>query len=112
MAQNDNAHDQPTDRPAGDEAPGAPPPNDEASTRSSRAEAAFEAVRRAEGELERARALYEHVRREAAEQLDKVRAKRIGDVLDDVTTLVRKFPGTSLVVAGLVGYYLGRLLRR
>lgn len=108
---NDNAHEQPPLEPPGDEPP-ATPSGEESSGRSSRAEAAFEAVRRAEAELERARALYERVRREATEQLDKVRAKRLGDVLDDVATLVRKFPGASLVVAGLVGFYLGRLLRR
>lgn len=108
---NDNCHDQPTGPPPGDEAHGVTS-GEEAADRSPRAETAFEAVRRAEAELERARALCERLRREAAEQIDKVRAKRVGDLLDDAATLVRKFPGASMVVAGLVGFYLGRLLRR
>ena len=117
---NDNSHDPPAGHPPGDEAHGVPSgddrpgrcPGEETASPSPRAEAAFDAVRRAEAELERARALCERLRREAAEQIDKVRAKRVGDVLDDVATLVRKFPGASMVVAGLVGFYLGRLLRR
>jgi ElaB/YqjD/DUF883 family membrane-anchored ribosome-binding protein len=74
--------------------------------------AAERAVRRAEAELEKARELYNQVRRQATEQLNRVREKTMGELADDTLKLVRKYPGPSVVIAILVGFFLGRLFRR
>ncbi len=71
-----------------------------------------EALRRARVELERAHAFYEHVRQQAAEHLQDVREKTVGDVLDGTLETVRRHPAASLTLAALLGYLLGRLFRR
>jgi ElaB/YqjD/DUF883 family membrane-anchored ribosome-binding protein len=74
--------------------------------------AAANAVQRAEAELKKAREVYEQVRQKATEQLSQVRQKRVGELIDDTLKLVRKHPGPSVVIAALVGFWLGRLFRR
>ena len=86
-------------------------PNDGAD-RSPEVAAAEEAVRRAEAELSKAKAAYARVRRQATEQLKRVREKRVGDLVDDGLKLVKKHPGPSVLLAAVVGFWLGRLFRR
>jgi ElaB/YqjD/DUF883 family membrane-anchored ribosome-binding protein len=74
--------------------------------------AAEEAVRRAEAELAKAKETYARVRRRATEQLKRARDKRLGDLVDDVLKTVKRHPGPSVLVAALVGFWLGRLFRR
>ncbi len=74
-------------------------------------EAAAEAVERARAEFERAWQYYQKVRQEAAEQLKEVRETTVGDLLDGLGRVVRKFPGPSLLVALVVGFLLGRKSR-
>jgi len=86
-------------------------PNDGAD-RSPEVAAAEEAVRRAEAELAKAQATYARLRRQATEQLKRVREKRVGDLVDDTLKLVKKHPGPSVLLAAVVGFWLGRLFRR
>jgi len=44
--------------------------------------------------------------------LKRVREKRVGDLVDDTLKLVKKHPGPSVVLAAVVGFWLGRLFRR
>jgi len=73
---------------------------------------AAEAVEKAKAELEKAQACYQRVRREAVERLQKVRQKTVGDLLDDTLEAVRKHPGPGVIVAAILGFFLGRLFRR
>jgi ElaB/YqjD/DUF883 family membrane-anchored ribosome-binding protein len=74
--------------------------------------AAEAAVRRAEVELTKAKEAYARVRRQATEQLKRVREKKLGDLVDDTLKMVKKHPGPSVLLAALVGFWLGRLFRR
>ncbi|MHC4403870.1 MAG: hypothetical protein ACYTG0_29790 [Planctomycetota bacterium] len=74
--------------------------------------AAEKAVRRAEAELNKAKAFCEKVRQKAADRWAQARQTTLGDVVDGTLRLVRRFPGSSVVVAGALGFFLGRLLRR
>jgi hypothetical protein len=73
---------------------------------------AAEAVRRAEAELKKARELYEKARGKAVEQLKAVREKKMGELIDGTLTLVKKHPGPGVLVAMIVGYFLGRLFKK
>jgi len=73
---------------------------------------AAEAVERAKADLEKAQACYQRVRREAVERLQKVRQKTVGDLVDDTLEVVRKHPGPGVIVAAILGFFLGRLFRR
>jgi ElaB/YqjD/DUF883 family membrane-anchored ribosome-binding protein len=79
---------------------------------SHRIRSAADAVRCAEAELRKARDLYEKVRREATERLQDMRKKTLGDLLDGTLEAVRKHPGPGVVVAGMIGFLVGRLFRR
>ncbi|HUT93688.1 MAG TPA: hypothetical protein VMY37_29765 [Thermoguttaceae bacterium] len=85
---------------------------DDGADRSPEVTAAEEAVLRAEAELTKAQAAYARVRRQATEQLKRVREKRLGDLVDDTLKLVKRHPGPSVVLAAVVGFWLGRLFRR
>jgi len=74
--------------------------------------AAEEAVRRAKEELKKAQGLYVDVRRQATDQIRQVRAKTVGELIDNVLKLVKKHPGPGVVIAALLGMFLGRLFRR
>ncbi len=73
---------------------------------------AADAVDRAKAELQKAQACYQKVRRETTDRLKKVREKTLGDLVDDVLTLVRKHPGPGVILATLIGFFLGRTFRR
>ena len=73
---------------------------------------AADAVDRAKAELQKAQACYQKVRRETTDRLKKVREKTLGDLVDDILTLVRKHPGPGVILATLIGFFLGRTFRR
>ena len=52
------------------------------------------------------------VREQAAEKVQQVRQKNVGDLIDLVVGTAKKYPTASLFTAGLFGYLLGRLFRR
>lgn len=76
------------------------------------ADPSFGAVALAEAELKRARAAYDRVYDEALRRLREVREAKVGDVCDGVLEKVKRHPGPSVVVAALLGFFLGRLFRR
>ena len=73
---------------------------------------AADAVRRAKAELEKAQKLYDDVRQQAAERIEKVRETTVGDMLDATLETVRKRPALGLGAAALIGFFIGRLFRR
>ena len=80
--------------------------------RSPRVQKAAEAVQRAEAELEKAQQLYQKVRQEATDRLKAAREKSVGDLIDGTLGLVKKYPGPGVIVAAMIGFFLGRLFRR
>jgi hypothetical protein len=74
--------------------------------------AAAEALRKAKVEMERAHAFYEHVREQTAHRITAARDTTVGDVIDATLKTVKRYPGISLTLAGLLGFMLGRLFRR
>jgi len=79
---------------------------------SPRVRKAAEAVRRAEAELEKAQQLYQKVRQEATDRLRAIREKSVGDLLDGTLEVVKRHPGPGVIVAAMLGFFLGRLFRR
>ncbi len=73
---------------------------------------AADAVRRAEDELRKAKQLYQKVRCEAAERLRAARQTTLGDLIDGAVNLVKKYPGPGVIAAVVIGFFLGRSLRR
>jgi ElaB/YqjD/DUF883 family membrane-anchored ribosome-binding protein len=73
---------------------------------------AAEAVRRAEAELRKAEQLYRKVRQEATDRLKAAREKSLGDLIDGTLDAVRRHPGPGVIVAAMIGLFLGRLFRR
>jgi len=73
---------------------------------------AAEAIRRAAEELAKAGEWYEGVRQQAAEQVRQAREAKLGELVDGVLRFVRKHPGPGVILAMLVGFFLGRLFRR
>jgi ElaB/YqjD/DUF883 family membrane-anchored ribosome-binding protein len=71
-----------------------------------------DAVARARAEFERAQQVYEKYRGQAVEQLRQVRQKTVGEVMDEAVALVRKYPGPSLLIGLLIGFFLGRKISR
>ncbi len=73
---------------------------------------AADAVRLAEAELDKARGLYEKVKQDATDRLKAAREKSVGDLIDGTLDAVRKHPGPGVIIAALIGLFLGRLFRR
>ena len=73
---------------------------------------AAEALKRARAEFEKAQAFYQQVRQQATEGLKSARETSVGDMIDGTLEAVRRRPGASLTIAALVGFFLGRLVRR
>ena len=69
-------------------------------------------LEQAKAELAKARACYENVRQEVTEQLKAVRAARVGDIIDATLNAVGRHPAAGLTIAALLGFFLGRRLRR
>ena len=80
--------------------------------RSPEVQAAEEAIRRAEAELSKAKEVYREVRQQAAEQLKRVRETTVAELVDGTLKLVKKHPGPSVLIAAVIGFFLGRLFRR
>ena len=64
---------------------------------------------RAKEELGRARASYENVRGEVVDRLREIREGPAGELSQQVLRLVRRHPGSSIIVALLTGIFLGSL---
>jgi ElaB/YqjD/DUF883 family membrane-anchored ribosome-binding protein len=77
-----------------------------------RVKKAADAVQRAEAELKKARQIYEDVRRKATDRLKSARQKTLGDLIDGTLDLVKRHPGPGVILAGLLGFFFGRLFRR
>ena len=73
---------------------------------------AADAVALAEAELRRVQEAYQTVRQEATERLQAVREKSVGDLIDGTLAAVKKHPGPGVLVAIVIGFFLGRLFRR
>ena len=67
---------------------------------------------RAADQLRRARACCDDARQEVVERLRQLREGPAGDTWRQVRQIVRRYPGPSVIVAVLVGIFLGRSLRR
>jgi len=118
----DQENTTPADESPPDSAPQSSPneetPNEETLSATSRSDEspkvriAADAVARAEAELKRAQQAYQKVRREATERLQAVREKSVGDLIDGTLETVKKHPGPGVLVAVVIGFFLGRLFRR
>ena len=75
-------------------------------------QAAEEAVRRAREEFEKAQELYHRLREEASEGFEHLREQNVGDVIEGAMGFVRKNPGPGVLIAALLGFFLGRLFSR
>jgi hypothetical protein len=75
-------------------------------------ELAAEAVRLAKLELEKAQVFYEDLRRQAAEKIQDVREKKVGDLVDCTLDAVKKHPGPSMIVSVALGFCMGRWLQK
>ncbi|MEE8452882.1 MAG: hypothetical protein V3R99_13235 [Thermoguttaceae bacterium] len=92
--------------------PSEPPSEPSPSEESPKVHSAADAVARAEAELKRAQETFQTVRREATERLRAVREKSVGDLIDGTLATVKKHPGPGVLVAIVIGFFLGRLFRR
>ncbi len=70
------------------------------------------AVALAEAELKRAKEAYNCMADEAIRRLREVREAKIGDLCDEALEKVKRYPGPSIVVAAVLGFFLGRLFHR
>ena len=75
-------------------------------------EFAAEAVRLAKLELEKAQKFYEDIRRQAAEKIQDVRQRKVGDLVDSTLDAVKKHPGPSMLVSVAMGFCMGRWLQK
>lgn len=74
--------------------------------------AAEERVRQAREELRLAEEHAESLRHHDEEECERPHSTTIGAVVDDVLTIVKKYPIPSIVTAASIGFFLGRLFRR
>jgi ElaB/YqjD/DUF883 family membrane-anchored ribosome-binding protein len=73
---------------------------------------AADALELAKAEFEKAQVFYENVRQQATDRLKSVREASVGDAIDGTLDAVRRHPGTSLTIAAMIGFFIGRLFRR
>lgn len=74
--------------------------------------AAAEAVRRAKEELDKACETYKQLRKDATDQVRKLRESTVDEVVHGSLEAVRKHPALGVCLAAMVGFFLGRLFRR
>lgn len=86
--------------------------SDESVEQSPKVRKASDAVQRAKSELQKAQKLYEQVHDEAVEKLKGAREKRVGELIDGTLEAVKKHPGLGVIVAAVIGFFLGRMFRR
>ena len=48
----------------------------------------------------------------SSDRLKAVREKSVGDLIDGTLELVKKHPGPGVILAAIIGFFLGRLFRR
>ena len=87
-------------------------PEDSPGDESPELRAAAEQVEQAREQLRVAQGYYRELRQRTEEQMQQLRGKTVGDVIDVVLDTAKKHPVPSLLAAGALGYFLGRLLRR
>jgi len=75
-------------------------------------QAAEEAVRRAREEFDKAQEAYHRLREEASEGFEHLREKNVGDLIEGAMCFVRKNPGPGVLIAAVLGFFLGRLFSR
>jgi ElaB/YqjD/DUF883 family membrane-anchored ribosome-binding protein len=75
-------------------------------------ELAAEAVRLAKLELEKAQKIYEDIRQQAAEKIQDIREKKVGELVDCTLDTIKKHPGPSLVVSAALGFCMGRWIQK
>ncbi len=75
-------------------------------------QAAEEALHRARDEFEKAQETCRRLREEACHGFPNLREKKVSDVVESTLTFVRKNPGPGVLVAAVLGFFLGRLFRR
>lgn len=75
-------------------------------------QAAEETLRKAREQLRRAEEQYRAACATASERWERLRQRRLGDLLNDAQKFTRERPGQSLLIVGALGYLLGRLFRR
>ncbi|MBX7165589.1 MAG: hypothetical protein K1X74_04505 [Pirellulales bacterium] len=66
----------------------------------------------ARAELTKAQAHYAQIRADAAAQMRSVRSGNVGDVVESTLQYVRRHPGQGVIGSVLIGFLLGRILRR
>jgi vacuolar-type H+-ATPase subunit E/Vma4 len=72
-----------------------------------------EAIRTAAAEVRKAAEMVvRSFREDAAERLKRLRDSPTGDLVGDLLKLVEKYPGQGVLVAILVGFFLGRTFRK
>ena len=72
-----------------------------------------EALRDAGADVRKAtEAVCRTLQREAVQQVKRLRESTVGDLVDGALDLVKKYPGTGVVLAALIGFFLGRSLRK
>ncbi len=49
---------------------------------------------------------------QAAAELDRLREMSVGDLVDGALDWVKRYPGAGVTVAALVGFLVGRMIRR
>ena len=74
--------------------------------------AAAEAICIAQAELDKAYATYKSLRKDATDQMRKLRESTVGDVVEGTLETVKKHPALGVGLAALIGFFLGRLFRR
>lgn len=63
-------------------------------------------------ELKEVRQCYDDMRHKAVERLQDARSTTLGDVVDGVSSFVKRHPRCSLGIAATLGFFVGRLFRR
>ncbi len=56
--------------------------------------------------------LYDDLSRRATEQIERLREMKVGEAIDQVTELLKRYPMAGLATAALAGFILGRALRQ
>lgn len=68
-------------------------------------------LHRAEDELNKAKQFCSDMRQEAADRLETVRDKSVGDMIDGTCNMAKNHPGACVAVAMFAGFLLGRKFR-
>jgi len=71
-----------------------------------------EAIEMGEKKSLKADDLCKKIKQDATSQLHKAREKTLGELVDAVVAAIKKYPVAGVFGAMVVGFFLGRLLRR